>query len=658
MSVEQELRKPSYMEFILDPKYEFCAPQFFDFCLGETDEEAAAAERWFTGALGHSSSPLVGNVKTVEELSQGCSLEKHIEIQKLLVRVTPEPSKIVKSHIFSNIVEDRATTTAVTATNCLNQDKEYIDAHLGENIATKEVATDTSQNGSKEKSCLPKEKFPQRFAELQGNRVPIISGRVVPSRWKQFEQHKQCTLRNTNSSDASIRFTGFKRCRTGHQQIAVNDETDAAMKRKVEGCQVTNASGQKSPIHSTISQQCDLNGEKRQPKRQKLEGGQFGHVMHSKTPRHILSLTVPHEFHFHTDKRAHIHAQCIADAQDPSSSMPYISVAEMVQRFQTNILADFKTQGKLATSRKRNLKLTYPKEPLLGTSLRMRHTCIKSTAEREEEMLAKLPKFRARPVNKRILQGATLLPPPRKTPQLPEFQEFNLKTMERALMHHNHYVNASIPMTVTISSSNNEQQGLSREEPDHESHPRIRKKEPEKELSILSKFKARPLDRRIFLSRGELGVFRVSKRQVTVPKEFQFATNQRAQQHSITAAEQQKQGFNQSRKYSENFMPYGSCSQQTSNGPSYCEKNRKPLIEIQQQLPLGQRIQQTKLKKNENDLSFQDVGRVDLNSQPFLRTDDFSQQIRSMSESMQHLAPAILVEPNAARTTFSAYYMR
>ena len=48
------------------------------------------------------------------------------------------------------------------------------------------------------------------------------------------------------------------------------------------------------------------------------------------------------------------------------------------------------------------LVLTRPKEPELQTSHRVRAVRVKSTAELEEEMLAKIPKFRARPFNKKV----------------------------------------------------------------------------------------------------------------------------------------------------------------------------------------------------------------------------------------------------------------
>jgi len=49
------------------------------------------------------------------------------------------------------------------------------------------------------------------------------------------------------------------------------------------------------------------------------------------------------------------------------------------------------------------LTLTRPKEPEFETSQRIRTVRVKSTAELEEEMMAKIPKFKARPVNKKVI---------------------------------------------------------------------------------------------------------------------------------------------------------------------------------------------------------------------------------------------------------------
>lgn len=48
------------------------------------------------------------------------------------------------------------------------------------------------------------------------------------------------------------------------------------------------------------------------------------------------------------------------------------------------------------------LTLTRPKEPAFETSQRVRSNKLKSSAEIEEEMMAKIPKFKARPVNRKV----------------------------------------------------------------------------------------------------------------------------------------------------------------------------------------------------------------------------------------------------------------
>lgn len=52
--------------------------------------------------------------------------------------------------------------------------------------------------------------------------------------------------------------------------------------------------------------------------------------------------------------------------------------------------------------RRPKLTLTRPKDPKLETAQRVRAVRIKSSAELEAEMLAKIPKFKARPLNKKV----------------------------------------------------------------------------------------------------------------------------------------------------------------------------------------------------------------------------------------------------------------
>ncbi|KAL6184057.1 hypothetical protein ACLB2K_045463 [Fragaria x ananassa] len=77
-------------------------------------------------------------------------------------------------------------------------------------------------------------------------------------------------------------------------------------------------------------------------------------------------------------------------------------MAEMMNRFQssTRDLSLPHANGSLSHM-KPKLTLTRPKEPEFETSQRVRSVRVKSTAKLEEEMMAKIPKFKARLVNKK-----------------------------------------------------------------------------------------------------------------------------------------------------------------------------------------------------------------------------------------------------------------
>ncbi|CAA6668679.1 unnamed protein product [Spirodela intermedia] len=188
--------------------------------------------------------------------------------------------------------------------------------------------------------------------------------------------------------------------------------------------------------------------------------------------------------------------------------------------------------------RRPKLTLTRPKEPELETAHRVRAVRIKSSAELEEEMLSKMPKFKARPINKKILEAPSLPAPQRSTPQPPEFQEFNLKTMERAARNAGASSVVSSSLSMESSTSFNDHFKINRltepKPPQLETSLRARpprvKSSQELELEELEripKFKARPLNKKIFEMRGDRGSLRRPKRQITIPQEFHFATDER-----------------------------------------------------------------------------------------------------------------------------------
>ncbi|KAG0448057.1 hypothetical protein HPP92_028032, partial [Vanilla planifolia] len=78
------------------------------------------------------------------------------------------------------------------------------------------------------------------------------------------------------------------------------------------------------------------------------------------------------------------------------------------------------------------LRLTIPREPVLETARRAKYFRAQRS-KHPEGNVANVTNFRALPLNRKILEAPSLHFPKKSTPQLPEFKEFKLKTLQRAI---------------------------------------------------------------------------------------------------------------------------------------------------------------------------------------------------------------------------------
>ncbi|GAB4856973.1 hypothetical protein Ancab_014886 [Ancistrocladus abbreviatus] len=173
------------------------------------------------------------------------------------------------------------------------------------------------------------------------------------------------------------------------------------------------------------------------------------------------------------------------------------------------------------------LKLTIPLEPELETAHRAQR--IRSTSSKQVENATTITtRFKARPLNRKLFEAPALPVQKRNPPCLPEFQVFHLKTMERAMRHTAPVVLSSIQQAdkgrnrsranFTVENGNKDDKRLDSVDDTRQDEQRE-----------VHYFKARPLDRKIFTSKGNIGVFKNIKRDITVPKEFNFQTEKRIQ---------------------------------------------------------------------------------------------------------------------------------
>ncbi|KAM3687139.1 hypothetical protein ACJW31_10G054700 [Castanea mollissima] len=180
------------------------------------------------------------------------------------------------------------------------------------------------------------------------------------------------------------------------------------------------------------------------------------------------------------------------------------------------------------------MKITIPREPELETANRAQRIRPKNSTELEDVKPA-ARRFKARPLNRKILEAPSLSLPKKSIPKLPEFQEFHLKTLERAMQHTSSFTSSSIncnntdkgmdkPHTSVVAGNGNL-------EPRRPSTIYVTKQDG---CDVTHNFKARPLNKKIFSSKGDIGVFRNSKREATVPMEFNFHSEKRIQPNPPT----------------------------------------------------------------------------------------------------------------------------
>lgn len=173
------------------------------------------------------------------------------------------------------------------------------------------------------------------------------------------------------------------------------------------------------------------------------------------------------------------------------------------------------------------LRITIPREPELATAHRAERLRSTSTKEKENPTAISC-RFKARPLNRKILEAPVLPFPKRTTQHVPDAKDPHLKTTGRSKQKTSTAATASVCQNVkglnkvhaelSVETGNTDGK---RSDPGDVPKVAVRQ--------VVHSFKARPLDRKILTSRGDIGVFRNNKRDVTVPKEFEFQTAKRTQ---------------------------------------------------------------------------------------------------------------------------------
>ncbi|CAJ1978904.1 unnamed protein product [Sphenostylis stenocarpa] len=485
---------------VMDQTYEFLAPRFFDFNKGETTEESHRAELWFDTALSYAPSPFMPKIKTSRSITVDslCDFGEADKMQQMLASVDDSvlETNIHPQSITTKTEEDEADKMQKASANV---DEKVLETNIKPQCVTTVKKDDAP--------CTDKEIHDNDYKDDGGCLVSSSGGASVEVT-KDACTPKPALLKKVTTSTNSKK--------THNKKIPASTKSQL-----------------KSATGKSIAGALHLSQENQAIKRQKLEGGksrQILNVRHQTLPhdKSRLGFTVPSSTSKTQKEDRKVY---VRETPTTPASVPFVSMAEMMKRFQSST-RDLALPS-IVSHTKPKLTLTRPKEPEFETSQRIRPARVKSSAELEEEMMAKIPKFKARPLNKKILQTATLPPIPRSTPQPPEFKEFRLETLTRA---HQNADTASIASTEVSHKGNSWK-------PHHLTEPKtpllqtsLRARPPkvkssleleQEEIENIPKFKARPLNKKIFESKGDIGIFCNTKKHVTEPQEFHFATDER-----------------------------------------------------------------------------------------------------------------------------------
>ncbi|KAK4727387.1 hypothetical protein R3W88_032304 [Solanum pinnatisectum] len=473
--------------FVIDEAYEFSAPRFYDFVDEETEDETRKAEHWFHISRSYAPSPFMPKIKTgrMVQLESVCDFNDAEELQDNTRPAAELTSSKSKDEVTPNLI------ISEPGTSLPNPESEEKQSIVQETCTPRPIITSLKSDSRKTNS--KRQQTAKKIASILGN----------PSASKSKTQPQQSHLRSSNQ--ATVRKQAIKKSDVGTPNFAQENQA---------------------------------------VKRQKLEEGKSRKILDIKPPQHL-----PHKTRLGVANSSSNLFASAAKTRKEERRMyvrplvsPFVSTAEMIKKFQSGTRENSLPCMSNSTSngdptgraqRKPKLTLTRPKEPEFETAQRVRPTRVKSSAELEEEMMAKIPKFKAHPVNKKILEAPTQpLLLPKSTPQLPEFKEFHLETMARA----NKNVDTTSVQSIESSSQSHQWQphltapkspvlktSLRARPPIAKSTEELEKEELEK----APKFRARPLNKKILESKGDLGMFCNTKRQVTVPQEFHFATNER-----------------------------------------------------------------------------------------------------------------------------------
>ncbi|PHT97104.1 hypothetical protein BC332_33970 [Capsicum chinense] len=388
---------------VMDDDYEFSAPKFYDFINGETEEEKRKSLCDFTKdeELQDNARPVRPNVKEEPAVVVTSSRSKEeVRPNGNEERVTVLKSSGSTEEVRPNRNEECA---AVLTSSGIKE--------IVRPSGIEECAAELSSSGNKVEVKPNEIEKPAAELASSGSKVVIMPKEIVKESEVSTPTPPMISQKSDKNTDSKKRQTAKKIASILRNPSAL--KTKARLQQSQLKKNSNPASARKQAITKSVVGTYNLAQENQAIKRQKLEGGKSKPNLPYKAKVGVASssstlFALTAEVHKQNRKMY---------AQEPVP--PFVSIAEMMKKFQSstremslppmsNSTSQDDPAGKI--QRKHKLILTKPKEPEFVTAQRVRPTRVKSSAELEEEMMAKIPKFKARPLNKKAGERPSMGP--------------------------------------------------------------------------------------------------------------------------------------------------------------------------------------------------------------------------------------------------------
>ncbi|KAJ3670485.1 hypothetical protein LUZ60_010809 [Juncus effusus] len=467
----------------IDEAYEFSAPKFFDFLNEETEEEVRNAEIWFDLSTSHAPSPFMPKIK---EGRKSVKIESLCDFGDVAMETDKDKqNENIEENSISEVVKEESQGRRTISFGLV---------HDGPSN-TKTLQNETSQLADSS-SEEPSFNFPiQPVKEMETSNTGSSTPKIAPNSVK----NRINSIKTPKTKESIITKPTAKKIASVFQNPPVKKTPLPLLSQKSN-------SVYRSLIKSHGKAKNEIAQENQPVKRQKLDFGRTRQILN------VKPIALAHK------SRADPNAE---NSHSLKNGASFVSAAEMVKKFESG------TRNHLSHDERRpvRLALTRPKEPELQTAQRVRAVRIKSSEELEAEMLAKIPKFKAKPFNKKLLEAPPLPPVHKSTLHPPEFKEFYLKTSERA----NRHAETSSEASTQDFTFQLTEPRPPRLQTSMRARPPTVKSSQELELEQVfkaPKFKARPLNRKILDGKVEISHPKPPVN-LTQPKEFHFATDAR-----------------------------------------------------------------------------------------------------------------------------------